>query len=87
MRGGQNLRRGKAGAGGDFFKLQPVVFDSALLRQHPAGTDIGVAGEGHLPELGKNGDARGVFEIIRWQDEGGLAQIEFVGECLHLRIG
>ena len=46
-----------------------------------------MAGERHLRRAGEDAHAGGVRRILGRQHEGGLAQVELVGEGLHLRVG
>ena len=59
---------------------------AALLRQHPAGADIGMAGERHLAAAIEDAHPRGVRRIGRRQHEGRLAEIELGGERLHVGV-
>ena len=61
---------------GDLFEAQDAVPVAAEARQHPAGADIGMAGEGHLGLAVENADPRAVRGILGRQDEGRLAEIE-----------
>jgi len=68
-------------------KRSTAVAITAQPGQHPAGADIGMAGERHLAGAIEDTHPGGVRRVFGRNDEGRLAEIELRGERLHFAVG